>query len=126
MIDPGPRWYVTQTLPNSEAKAEAHLLRQRFQTYLPRYRKQRRHARRTENVPAPFFPCYLFVAMDPTRQRWRSVQSTLGVSRMVAFGGAPTPLPDGVIEQIRGRETEDGLIALRPPMPPSCRATWCG
>jgi transcriptional antiterminator RfaH len=39
------RWYVAQTQPNAEAKAVAHLNRQGFGTYLPRYLKRRRHAR---------------------------------------------------------------------------------
>ena len=40
------RWYVVQSQPNSELKAAAHLDRQGFTTYLPRYLKRRRHARR--------------------------------------------------------------------------------
>lgn len=112
MTQPGFHWYVVQTHPNAEARAEVHLRRQGFQTYLPRYRKQRRHARRSEDILAPLFPRYLFVAMDTTRQRWRVVQSTLGVSRLVAFGDAPAPMHDGVVEQIRGREDEDGLIGM--------------
>jgi transcriptional antiterminator RfaH len=112
MTQPGLHWYVVQTHPNAEAKAEAHLRRQGFQTYLPRYRKQRRHARRSEDVLAPLFPRYLFVAMDTARQRWHAIQSTLGVSRLVAFGDAPALMQDGIVEQIRGREVEDGLIAI--------------
>jgi transcriptional antiterminator RfaH len=112
MTQPGLHWYVVQTHPNSEAKAEAHLRRQGFQTYLPRCRKQRRHARRSEDVLAPLFPRYLFVAIDTARQRWRAIQTTLGVTRLVAFGDTPAPMHDGVVEQIRGREAEDGLIAI--------------
>ena len=35
-------------------------------TYLPRYLKRRRHARRVDIVAAPLFPRYLFVAIDMT------------------------------------------------------------
>jgi transcriptional antiterminator RfaH len=107
-------WYVVETHPCAEAKAEAHLRRQGFQTYLPRYRKQRRHARRCEDVLAPLFPRYLFVAMDTARQRWRAVQSTLGVTRLVTFGASPAPMRDNVITEIRSREAEDGLIRFTP------------
>jgi transcriptional antiterminator RfaH len=108
-------WYVVETHPHAEAKAEAHLRRQGFQTYLPRYRKKRSHARRCDIILAPLFPRYLFVAMDTARQRWRAVQSTLGVARLVAFGDAPAPMRESVIEQIRGREADDGLICFPPP-----------
>lgn len=107
-------WYVVETHPCAEAKAEAHLRRQGFQTYLPRYRKQRRHARRCEEILAPLFPRYLFVAMDTARQRWRAVQSTLGVRRLVSFGASPAPMRDSVIHEIRSREAEDGLIRFAP------------
>ena len=76
------RWYVVQTQPHAESKAARHLCRQGFQIYLPRYLKRRRHARRTETVPAPLFPRYMFVAVDIAVQRWRSIQSTIGVSRL--------------------------------------------
>jgi transcriptional antiterminator RfaH len=114
MSQPDLHWYVVQTHPHSEAKAEAHLRRQGFQTYLPRYRKQRRHARCSEDVLAPLFPRYLFVAIDTARQRWRAIQSTLGVSRLVSFGEAPLPMHAGVIEKIQEHETADGLIVLQP------------
>ena len=72
-MTPGqPRWYVVQSQPNAELKAVAHLSRQGFDTYLPRYLKRRRHARRVEVVARPLFPRY-FVSIDVTVQRWRSV-----------------------------------------------------
>ena len=38
-------WYVVHTQAAAEGKASANLALQRYQTFLPRYRKQRRHAR---------------------------------------------------------------------------------
>ena len=63
MILEGPRWFVVQAQPNAEHKAVAHLNRQGFTTYLPRYLKRRRHARRMDVVAAPLFPRYLFVSI---------------------------------------------------------------
>ena len=77
MIEPAaPRWYVLQTHVHMEAKASAHLMRQGFGVYLPRYLKRRRHARRVDTVAAPLFPRYLFVAVERDSQRWRSIHST--------------------------------------------------
>jgi transcriptional antiterminator RfaH len=111
MTDSGPRWYVVQTQPSAERRAMAHLERQGFVTYLPRYRKRRRHARRVDTVEAPLFPRYLFVSIDVAAQRWRSIHSTIGVSNLVCNGSDPAPLPDTVIDQLRARE-QDGLVQL--------------
>ena len=86
-------WYVVQTQANAERKAAFHLERQGFAVYLPQYLRRWRHARRTELRPAPFFPRYLFVALDLSRDRWRSVNGTFGVSRLVMEGERPQPVP---------------------------------
>ena len=106
------RWYVVHTQPNGEGKADLNLRRQGFATYLPRYARRRRHARRQEVVKRPLFPRYLFVGLDLARDRWRAVQSTLGVNRLVLAGEEPLPVPDGVVDAIRAREDGDGLVAL--------------
>jgi transcriptional antiterminator RfaH len=112
-----PRWFVAHTHPHGEAKATAHLNRQGFDVYFPRYLKRRRHARRIETVAAPLFPRYLFVAVDLTAQRWRSIYSTIGVTRLIGNGEDPAAVPDGVVEGLKGREDTDGFIKLdfRPP-----------
>jgi transcriptional antiterminator RfaH len=106
------RWYVVHTQAQNEGRADINLRRQDFTTYLPRYLRQRRHARRTETVARPLFPRYLFVALDLARDRWRAIQSTFGVSQLVVAGEEPVALPDGVIEAIRARETENGFVML--------------
>ncbi len=104
-------WYVVHTHANAEALAAAHLARQGFGTYLPRYARERRHARRVERVRAPLFPRYLFVRLD-TERKWLSVRSTTGVSSLLSAGGNPLPLSDAAIAAIRAREDESGLVVL--------------
>jgi transcriptional antiterminator RfaH len=106
------RWYVVQTQANAENKAVAHLARQGFATYLPRYLKRRRHARRIDVVAAPLFPRYLFVEIDMTVQRWRSIYSTIGVSRLVSNGENPVPVPEQVVSLLKSRENTSGFIQL--------------
>ena len=108
----GPRWYVVQTQPHAEAKATAHLRRQGFDTYLPRYLKRRRHARRVETVAAPLFPRYLFVAVDRAVQRWRAIHSTVGVSHLVSSGDSPLAVAVGIVDGLRAREDERGFVRL--------------
>jgi transcriptional antiterminator RfaH len=90
-----------------------HLARQGFATYLPRYLKRRRHARRTETVPAPLYPSYLFVTIDPTVQRWRSIHSTVGVTRLVCNGDVPAAIDDAIIHGLKSREDAQGFIQLQ-------------
>ena len=86
-----PRWFVAHTHPHAEAKATAHLNRQGFEIYFPRY---------------------LFVAIDLNICRWRSICSTVGVSRLVCNGDDPTPVPMGIVEALRSREDAGGFIKL--------------
>ncbi len=110
----GEEWYVVQTQPNAENRAICNLGRQGFKTYLPRYMKRRRHARKTEIVAAPLFPRYVFVAIDIATRQWRSIQSTFGVSRLVCNGDRPAAISSWVIDQLRGREDSSGYVQLRP------------
>jgi transcriptional antiterminator RfaH len=106
------RWYVVQTQVNSEAKAALNLRRQGFDIYLPRCLKRRRHARKVEVTAKPLFPRYLFVTIDRTAQRWRSIQSTFGVTRLVSQGDEPVSVPEGVVNAIKAREDDNGYVVL--------------
>lgn len=106
------QWYVVYTHPRSELLAQAHLERQGFTGYCPRIGATRRHARRTERVSVPLFPRYLFVNLDREGCRWLAVRSTIGVHSLVSRGAEPLPLPSHIMDQIRSREDDDGLIRL--------------
>ncbi|MEX2616362.1 MAG: transcription termination/antitermination NusG family protein [Alphaproteobacteria bacterium] len=114
------RWYVVYTRTGMERMAQGHLERQGFTTYLPRRRKERRHARRVDSVLVPFFPRYLFVAFDIEKDPWRSVNGTWGVSYLVGAGDTVSAVPEGVIESIQERENAEGLIEIEeaPPFAP--------
>ncbi len=107
-------WYVVHTQAGREKFAAGHLDRQGFTTYLPLCRRHRRHARRTTVIRAPLFPRYLFVQADLARDRWQSINGTHGVHHLVCMGDRPSPVPDGVVEAIRARETAEGVIELAP------------
>lgn len=106
------RWYVARTKARSETRARVSLRRQGFEVYLPQYAKRRRHARRTEVVGSPLFPGYLFLQMDLSSSPWHSVNSTVGVHSLLCHGRMPAAVPEGVVEELRARETGDGLVPL--------------
>ena len=108
----GARWYVVQTQVNGEAKAAENLRRQGYEIYLPRYLKRRRHARKVDFTAKPLFPRYMFVAIDMATQRWRSVQSTVGVSRLVTNGDSPAVVPEGVVRALKAREDAKGFVTM--------------
>jgi transcriptional antiterminator RfaH len=105
-------WFVVQTHAHAEFKAATHLVRQGYSIYLPRYLKRRRHARRIETVSAPLFPRYLFVAIDRLTQRWRSIQSTIGVAHLVSNGDEPALVPTKVLDELKRREDHAGFVSL--------------
>lgn len=108
-------WHVVHTHAHAEAKAAAHLMRQGYEIYLPRYLKRRRHARRIDTVAVPLFPRYCFVSIDRMVQRWRAICSTIGVAHLVCNGEEPAAVPAPVIDAIRRREDESGFVHLDPP-----------
>jgi transcriptional antiterminator RfaH len=88
-LSDGERWYVARTLAQRERQAIQQLANQGYRTFLPLFLKNRRHARKVETISTPLFPRYLFVVFDRTRDRWRSINGTLGVERLLMCG-SPT------------------------------------
>ena len=105
-------WYAVYTKTQLEVWARNNLEERGFEVYLPRHLKQRRHARRTDFVPRPLFPRYLFVRADVDVGHRPRVNTAPGVAHMVSFGDRPAIVADSIIAEIRGREDEDGYIRL--------------
>ncbi len=108
------RWYAVNTQPHHEARADENLRRQGFHSWLPRFRRLRRHARRADEVLAPLFPGYLFVQLDTEVERWRSINGTFGVVRLLCNGDTPLAVPDGLVETIMQRRDASGAILMPP------------
>jgi transcription elongation factor/antiterminator RfaH len=106
------RWYAVHTLPFAEARAERQLQWQQFRTFQPKRYKTVRHARKLSTIEAPFFPRYLFIVLDLGRHQWRSVNGTIGVSRLVMRGDEPHPVPHGVVEALIESADVRGILQL--------------
>lgn len=108
------RWFVAYTQPAKESIAQKHLCEQGFEVYWPRFKKTRRHARKTEEVLAPLFPRYLFVGMNLETAPWRSVNGTRGVSHLLTGSdNRPAEVPEGLVETLRAQENAEGVVPLR-------------
>ena len=101
-------WYLIQTKPRQEARAEENLLRQQFETFRP-LRQAESTRKNGKPVEEELFPGYLFIRMDLSNS-WYPIRSTRGVSRVVAFGGMPCPVADALIDQIRLRLITPGTV----------------
>jgi transcription antitermination factor NusG len=109
-LAPAGRWYAARTLHNRENSACFNLARMGFNTFVPRVWRTTRHARKTRNVMAPLFPGYVFVILDLSRDRWRSVNGTVGVATLIMGGDKPAPVPRGVVEALLAMRESSGAV----------------
>jgi transcription elongation factor/antiterminator RfaH len=106
----GERWYVVRTLAQRERHAVQQLANQDYRAFLPLHLRNRRHARKVETISVPLFPRYLFTILDRTRDRWRSINGTLGVERLLMCAGEPQPVPHELVESLMLAADQDGTV----------------
>lgn len=112
-------WYVAETLPRLEGVAQSRLTQQGFASFCPRFRRTRRHARRTDQVIVPLFPGYLFVRFDRDRDPWRSINGTRGVKRLVGCDrGYPRSMPEPAMAEIMARCDGEMVHGILPSLQP--------
>ena len=101
-------WGVVQSLPRREAFAAERLGDGGFETFLPLVQRKR--------TSQPLLSGYLFVLIA---DRWRSINSTLGVLCLVRVGDCPARCPDREIEALKAM-TVGGFVRLpdKPSKPP--------
>jgi transcriptional antiterminator RfaH len=112
------QWFAVQVQPRKESLACLHLARQDFVHFAPRVSRTRRCAGRTLTLSEPLFPGYVFAALDLAQEPWRSINGTIGVARLVAFGDQPVPLPAGFVEALVGRSDSEGVVGFEAPLAP--------
>lgn len=119
----GLRWYVAQTRARQEPLAKMNLEAQKFEVFLPQFLKTTRHARQMRTTKVALFPGYLFVRLDPQQHRWRCVNGTIGVSRLLTGNQRPLPAPPGVVEALMTYVDEKGNCQLNRDLNPGQRVS---
>ena len=99
-------WYVVHTKPHKEAVAEENLKRQGYSTYCPQIAQACYRRKRWQQVVSPLFPRYLFIKLNPGVDNFSPVRSTIGVQKLVAFGGHPAWVPQQTINLIKQQEAQ--------------------
>src|SRR5215470_17394840 len=88
------RWYVVQTKPRQDGRAESNLQHWRVQTFAPKIRELRRSPSGASSYRlAPLFPNYLFARFDAEALAAK-IRLTRGIQRIVGFGECATPVDD--------------------------------
>src|SRR5262249_55053653 len=74
----------------------------------PSVRYKRPSSRLTGNFE---FFCY-FLVLDVTKDRWRSINGTLGVDRTLICGGNAHTVPYGLVEDLMQAADRDGTVCF--------------
>ena len=111
-LRPGERWFVARVLPHQENRAQFNLHRLGFRSFVPRLRRTIRHARRLRDTLQPLFPGYVFIIIDLSKHRWRSVNGTFGIASLIMGSEQPKPVPSGVIEGLVASCESGGAVRL--------------
>ncbi|WP_457936074.1 transcription termination/antitermination protein NusG [Mesorhizobium sp. 10J20-29] len=112
MIVSQRQWYVAGVISGQESRAEWHLRRQGFEPFTPRCKKSVRHARKLIVKHSAYFPGYVFIPLDLDKDRWRAINSTIGVRSLIMRGGLPASCPRGMVEQLLELTDSEGLLDL--------------
>ena len=106
-------WFLINTLPRQEARADSNLRAWQVETFSPKLKENHynHYTGKPSCVIKPLFPGYIFArfAADNLLQK---VRYTRGVQSVVSFGSGPTPVDEQVVSLLRSRVKEDGFVRV--------------
>ena len=97
------KWYIVQIKPNSYYTAYKNLERQGIDTFLPMMEKTLRQENKFLFKNIYVFPGYMFVCFDPHIITWTKINSTYGVSKILAFNNKPSQISSDLIQEMKTR-----------------------
>jgi transcriptional antiterminator RfaH len=102
-------WYVVQTKPRNEGRAQYYLEREGIETLSPLMEAYTSRRGRSLKTLKPLFPNYIFarfiLGRDYPKVRWAR-----GVNKVVGRGREPMPISDVVVNEIKNRIDEDYVV----------------
>jgi transcriptional antiterminator RfaH len=102
-------WYVIQTKPKKEEEATSYLSTKGVEMFSPLMETFTTRNAKVTNELKPLFPSYIFGKFD-LEQNYPLVRWARGVKCVLGLGGYPTPLSEEVIEIIKKRTDEGGIV----------------
>ena len=93
------KWIAVYTKPRHEKTVENELLKKGFEVYLPLLKQRRKWSDRKKWVEFPLFRSYIFVKTEIKNALF--VLQTLGVVKVVKFGGEVAVIQNDSIQAIK-------------------------
>ena len=93
------KWIAVYTKPRHEKTVEKELLKKEFEVYLPLLKQRRKWSDRKKWVEFPLFRSYIFVKTEIKNALF--VLQTLGVVKVVKFGGEVAVIQNDSIQAIK-------------------------
>lgn len=104
-------WNLVHLRPNAEDLARRNLLRQGVNVFSPFEEVTVRRANHLISSRRNLFPGYFFVNFDHHIVRYRSINSTIGVNRLVSFrDNMPARVPGALMRELMERCDAHGKI----------------
>ena len=97
------KWYIARIKPNSYKSAIQNLEQQGFETFLPKMKITQRQKNKFIVKNVYVFPGYMFVCFDPRIITWTKINSTYGVSKILAFNNKPSEISSDLIQELKTR-----------------------
>jgi transcription termination/antitermination protein NusG len=97
----GDRWFAVRTKSRQEKTAASALESLGVTSFLPLKSEIHRWSDRNREVRLPLFSGYVFVRMNPARDRSLPVFMVPGIAGFVGNANGPLPIPDEQIEAVR-------------------------
>ena len=113
------QWYVLHTKPKQEERANRNLVAWGVETLHPKL-KARRYNEVTgvsTYITQPLFPRYLFAKFNAGEQLSK-ILFTRGVHNVVCFGDSPASVSEDIIDVIRERIDENGVVKANDDLKP--------
>ncbi len=104
-------WHAVYTKPKQEDRVEENLSRASIEVFNPKLKRKKLVRGKYDYVVQSFFPCYVFARFEPKRH-YHMLKYTRGVKGIVGAKGSPWPVSDEIIEIIRSRMNDEGMIVI--------------
>lgn len=98
MIENIYKWYVLKVQSRHE-KAVSERLSQKYEVYIPLYKKKSQWSDRVKIIDTPLFPGYIFIKTDISEKYY--ILEEKGVISFVEFGRSPAIIHENEITAIR-------------------------
>lgn len=97
------KWFIAQIKKNSYITAVKNLERQGFEIFLPKMEVTLRKKEKFIVKSVHVFPGYIFLCFDPRIIIWTKINSTYGVSKILAFNNKPSEVCPDLIRELKIR-----------------------